>query len=69
MSLDGAMPGYAMLRKGDWKSHKLTVHLLSKFLNYTDLSKDLAELKCLREEFPEKYQEMLSRWSKLVSKK
>jgi len=58
--------GYACCAKGDWeKSHKLTVHLLSKILkNYMLFQKDFSRQNDLRENSPEKIsRKMLSEWS------
>jgi len=55
--------GYAMLRKGDWKITQIDRPFALENFKLYDLSKDLAEQNDLREEFPEKYQEMLSEWS------
>jgi arylsulfatase len=55
--------GDAMLRKGNWKLLNTQAPFELKNFKLYDLSKDLAEQNDLREEFPEKYQEMLSEWS------
>ncbi len=56
--------GQAMLRKGNWKILNHIRPFDKSNFELFDLSTDLAEQNDLREEFPEKYQEMLLEWEK-----
>ncbi|MEN2282945.1 arylsulfatase [Algoriphagus sp. SE2] len=54
--------GNVLIRKGDWKlvNHKQPFE--RKNFELYNLSNDLAEQNNLKEEFPEKYQDLLSEW-------
>ncbi len=54
--------GNAMIRKGNWKILNHTQPFDIADFELYDLSKDLAEQNDLREEFPEKYEEMIQEW-------
>ena len=53
-----------MLRKGVWKITNTSYPFSEDNFELFDLSKDLSERDDLKEEYPEKYQELLREWDK-----
>ena len=56
--------GNTMLRKGVWKITNTSYPFSEDNFELFDLSKDLSERDDLKEEYPEKYQELLREWDK-----
>ena len=60
--------GRAMLRKGNWKILSNNRPFNRDSFKLYNLSEDLAEMNNIREEEPEKYQELLQDWKQFAEK-
>ena len=62
------LAGDAMLRKGNWKILNVDIPFQIENFALYDLSTDLAEQVDLKDQNPEKYQEMLAEWGKFTER-
>ncbi|GAB5554966.1 MAG: arylsulfatase AtsA [Saprospiraceae bacterium] len=60
--------GNAMVRKGDWKITNFSKPYNTENFGLYDLSKDIGEQTDLREQYPEKYLDLLKEWSAYAEK-
>jgi arylsulfatase A-like enzyme len=60
--------GNAMLRKGNWKILNISRPFQVENFELYDLNADLAEQRDLKNQYPEKYQEMLGEWENFTTR-
>jgi arylsulfatase len=61
--------GYTMFRKGEWKINNNSRPFDENQFELYRLSTDLAEKNNLREEFPDKFEELLQDWRLFIQDK